>query len=158
MLPLHLAAQPTFRLDVIGGHRNLDWSLAAGPRVFDGSSYPSRSPLVDAVAASGASCLQPRRRLCLRLVSPTFPSTLCKCRRFAPECRVNSGNSVYITSRATLTSERQGPGVWMRKPSSPYARRVISKTYGLASSLVVWNRTSRVNGRTVASGPRSAQQ
>lgn len=158
LLPLHLAAQLTSRLDVIGGHRDLDWTLCAGPSVFDGSSYPLRSPLVDAVAASGASALQPRPRLCLRLVSPTFPSTLCKCRRFAPGCRVNDVNGVCMTRRAVLTSERGGPGVWMRKPSSPYAWRVVSKTCGLASSLVVWSRTSHVNGRTVASGPRSAQQ
>lgn len=50
-LPLHLAAQPTFGLDVIGGHRTLDWSLSACPRAFDGSSSPSRSPPVDVVAA-----------------------------------------------------------------------------------------------------------
>lgn len=49
--PLHLAAQLTFRPDVIGDHHTLDWSLSVGPRAFDGSSYPSRSPLVDAVAA-----------------------------------------------------------------------------------------------------------
>lgn len=48
---LRLAAQHAFTLDVIGGHRNLDWSLSAGHRAFDGSSSPSRSPRVDAVAA-----------------------------------------------------------------------------------------------------------
>lgn len=76
--------------------------------------------------------------LCLRLASPTFPWILCKCHQFAPGFRVNIADSVYITGLATLTSDRQGPGVWMRNPSSPCAWPCCQQDSGLESSLV-WN-------------------